>query len=402
MPVELYVGKDPEGRPWAPDFTHEMDAAIRIAGKAWRAFHAGKELFLLAFNLHSPNIDILVISERGIGLVEMKAHHGKITVEAEGAWFADGQRMAGYKVVPGRELSPATYLNPHTQVQGHGDRLQEMLLPILREDYPSLTPGKRRNLRMQTSVCFTNPEVDLSEIRKNLAGWDRERLRPWESDFCVATPEEIPEWISALRFEVKTVDAPPYFPFRLDPAKQRPLLTRLFEVERWKNMERMLPVNRFGKLQQLRGDHTVASFSLWEEETFLGRDPLKCTIVAPEQCTKVSRIHAVIRREIEGIVLEDLDSHNGTYLNGTRISGRVILQDKASFILGGSGNSEKECCYTFRVIGNGQEEVDTTEDGTRPHSKRKLPPGATEGAPEVPPSRPALDKGKNAAENTKD
>ncbi len=389
MPVELYVGKDPQGRPWAPDFTHEMDAAIRIAGKVWRAFHAGKELFLLAFNLHSPNIDILVISERGIGLVEMKGHHGKITVEAEGAWFADGQRMAGYKVVPGRDPSPATYLNPHTQVQSHGDRLHEMLMPVLREDYPVLTPGKRRNLRMQTCVCFTNPEADLSEIRKILSGWKHEPLRPWESDFCVATPDEIPEWVSSLRFEIKTVDKAPYFPFRLDPARQRSLLTRLFEVERWKNMERILPVNRFGKLQQLRDDHTVASYSLWEEETVLGRDPLKCTIVAPEQCTKVSRVHAVIRREMEGIVLEDLNSHNGTYLDGTRISGKVVLKDKASFILGGTGNSDKECCYTFREIGNGPEEVDTTEEGTRPKSDRAPSPGTTEEVPKVRPSRSA-------------
>lgn len=387
MPVELYVGKDPQGRPWAPDFTHEMDAAIRIAGKAWRTFHSGKELFLLAFNLHTPNIDILVISERGIGLVEMKSHHGKITVEAEGAWFADGQRMAGYKVVPGRELPPASYLNPHSQVQGHGDRLHEMLIPIIREDYPDLTPGKRRNLRLQTCVCFANPEADLSEIKKILSGWNRERLRPWESDFCVASPEEIPEWISALRFEVKIIDTPPYFPFRLDPAKQRPLLMRLFAVERWKNMERMLPVNRFGKLQQLRGEHTVASYSLWEEETFLGRDPLKCTIVAPEQCTKVSRTHAVIRREIEGIILEDLNSHNGTYLDGTRISGKVVLQDKVSFILGGTGNSDKECCYTFREIEVGSDEVDTTEDGTRPKSSGKPLASATEAAPEYPPNR---------------
>jgi hypothetical protein len=380
MPVELYVGKDPQGRPWAPDYTHEVDAGIRIAGKVWRAFHAGRELFLLAFNLHSPNIDILVVSERGIGLVEMKGHHGKIMAEEDGAWIADGQRMVGYKVVPGRELSPATYPNPHGQVQNHGDRLLEMLLPLIREDYPELTRGKRRNLRMQTCVCFTNPKVDLTDIRKILPEWNRERLRSWESDFFVAAPEEIPNWISALRFEVKTVDTPPYFPFRLEPAKQRALLQRLFEVERWTNVERMLPVNRYAKLQQVHGDRTAASYSLWEEETFLGRDPLKCTIVAPEQCTKVSRVHAVIRRALEGIVLEDLSSHNGTYLDGTRISGKVVLHDGASFILGGNGNSEKECRYTFREIGKGSEDVDTTEDGTRPKSVGTCLPAAKRGA----------------------
>jgi hypothetical protein len=291
--------------------------------------------------------------------------------------------MVGYKVIPTRKLSPATYRNPHGQVQGHGDKLQEMLLPIFREDYPELTPGKRRNLRMQTCVCFTNPEADLTEIRKILSSWNRESLRPWESDFCVLTPEEIPEWISTLRFEVKTIDTPPYFPFRLDPAKQRALLLRLFDVERWKNLERILPVNRFGQLQQLRGDHTVASFSLWEEESILGRDPLKCTIVAPEQCTKVSRVHAVIRRDPEGIILEDLNSHNGTYLNGERIAGKILLKDQDSFILGGIGNSEKECRYTYCDIEKEQDAVDTTEDGTRPQYKPNTPTEPRDRAPKT-------------------
>ncbi len=95
----------------------------------------------------------------------------------------------------------------------------------------------------------------------------------------------------------------------------------------------------------------------------------------------------MIRRETEGIVLEDLDSHNGTYLNGTRITGKVVLQDQASFILGGMGNSDKECCYTFREIGKGQEDVDTTEDGTRPQSPRRPSPKANQDTEGIAPSR---------------
>jgi hypothetical protein len=382
MTVELYVGKDPQGRSWEPDFTHEVDAAIRIAGKVWRAFHAARELSLLAFNLHSPNIDLLVVSERGIGLVEMKGHHGKIAIGPDDCWLADGQKMLGYKVYPGRDRPAASYLNPHHQVQGHGDRLIEMLLPVIREDYPELSRGKRRNLRMQTTVCFTNPEADLSEMRQALPAWNRGRLKPWESDFFISTPDEIPEWISALRFEVKQADTPPYYPFRLAPAKQRPLLARLFDVERWKAVERMLPVSRYGRLQQVRADQTVAMYSLWEEETFLGRDHLKCTIVVPQQCTKVSRTHAVIRREAEGIVLEDLDSHNGTYLNGQRVAGKALLEDGAVIALGGVGNSEKESRYVFQRIGSAQEEMDTTEDGTKPHLKPVEPPGGAAGPPD--------------------
>jgi len=368
MTVELYVGKDPQGRSWEPDFTHEVDAAIRIAGKAWRTFHAARELALLAFNLHSPNIDLLVVSERGIGLVEMKGRRGKIAFGTEDHWLADGDKMVGYKVVPGRERPAASYRNPHHQVQGHGDKLIERLLPVVREDYPELTRGKRRHLRMQTCVCFTNPESDIAELREGLAGWSRGRLRPWESDFTVATPEDIPGWISALRFEVKRTDEPPYYPFRLDPARQRSLLERLFDVERWTAVERILPVSRYGRLHQVRGGRMVATFSLWEEETFIGRDHLQCTIVVPDQCTKVSRKHAVIRREVEGIVLEDLASHNGSFLDGRPVAGRSLLADGAEISLGGAGESEKEIRYVYRKIDPRQDDLDTTEDGSGPHS----------------------------------
>jgi hypothetical protein len=366
MTVELYVGKDPQGRIWEPDFTHEANAAIRIVGMVWRAFHAAPELYLLAFNLHSPNIDLLVISERGIGLLEMKAHRGRITIDSEDHWLAEGQKMLGYKAVAGRDRPASSYLNPHDQVQRHGEMLQERFLPIIREQYPELTRGKRRSLRMQTCVCFTNPEASLSEMQKAIPEWSRGRLKSWESDFSVIAPMEVPEWISTLRFEVKQVDHPPYYPFRLEAEKLRPLLTQLFDVDRWKAMERMLPVNRYGRLQQMREDKTVADFSLWEEETFLGRDHLKCTIVVPQQYTKVSRIHAVIRREAEGIVLEDLNSHNGTFLDGRRILGKAILNEGAAVSLGGSGKSEKESRYIFHGIDTSQEDVDSTEDGTKP------------------------------------
>jgi len=371
MTVELYAGKDPQGRIWEPDFTHEANAAIRIIGTAWRAFHAAPELYLLAFNLHSPNIDLLVVSERGIGLLEMKAHRGTIAIDSEDYWLAAGQRMLGYKPVPGKDKPGASYLNPHAQVQGHGERLFERLVPLIREQYPELTRGKRRNLRMQTSVCFTNPEVDLAGMRAAVPGWSRGRLRTWESDFSVIAPEEVPGWISTLRFEVKQTDRPPYYPFRLDAAKLTPLLAALFDVERWKSVERMLPVTRFGRLRQMRGERTVATYSLWEEETRIGRDHLVCTIVVPQEYTRVSRLHAVIRRWAGETVLEDLNSHNGTFLNGRRITAPEVLHNGAILCLGGESNPDKEPRYVYQKIETQQDEMDSTEDGTGPDAFRK-------------------------------
>ena len=170
---------------------------------------------------------------------------------------------------------------------------------------------------------------------------------------------------------MKQLDHPPYYPFRLEAIRERPLLERLFEVERWTAMERMLPVHRYGRLQQIREDQTVAAYSLWEEETLLGRDPLRCTIIIPKEYSKASRLHAVIRREPEGVVLEDMDSHNGTYLDGRRIDRKAGLHDGGVITLGGTGSSEKEPRYIFKQIEKSEEDVDTTEDGTRPQMLRK-------------------------------
>ncbi len=59
-------------------------------------------------------------------------------------------------------------------------------------------------------------------------------------------------------------------------------------------------------------------------EIIIGREAT-CTIVVLER--QVSRYHARITVKEDGILLEDLGSKNGTYLNGEIISEPVMLQD---------------------------------------------------------------------------
>ncbi|MCW5877142.1 MAG: FHA domain-containing protein [Anaerolineales bacterium] len=56
----------------------------------------------------------------------------------------------------------------------------------------------------------------------------------------------------------------------------------------------------------------------------IGRDE-DCDIVIPDR--KISRQHAQIRPGKDGILLEDLDSKNGTHHNGGPIQGSVLLND---------------------------------------------------------------------------
>jgi hypothetical protein len=364
--VELFVGTDPEDRAWEPDYVHEAEAALRVAGKVWRALHASRELYLLAFNLHKPNADLLVISERGIGVAEMKSHRGKITLGEEEEWLAGGRPMVGHHATPGKDRPASSYRNPHAQVQGHGARLFEQCIPLIKPLYPALSRGKRRALRLQTTVCFTNPDADISELLLRLPEWCAGRLQSWESDFAITTPEELPAWVSALRFEVKSLDVPPYYPFRLNPADMESMLRSLHPVERWSAAERMLPAVRYGSLVAMRGEHALATHMLWEEEARIGRDSVRCTIVVPAGCTRVSRQHMTVRRVGDKVLLHDMGSNNGTYVDGERVEGELPLADGARIMLGGQSDSAKECTYVFRRLDQADDACVSTEDATRP------------------------------------
>ncbi|MFG1493319.1 FHA domain-containing protein [Halobacteriovorax sp. ZH4_bin.1] len=72
-------------------------------------------------------------------------------------------------------------------------------------------------------------------------------------------------------------------------------------------------------------------FNLELPETYIGRDPSKCQIVLSDP--EVSSVHAVLRKNKITCVLEDLQSANGTILNGKRINQKEITNGD-EFIIG--------------------------------------------------------------------
>ncbi len=61
-----------------------------------------------------------------------------------------------------------------------------------------------------------------------------------------------------------------------------------------------------------------------KSEIHVGRDP-DCEIVVPDR--QVSRVHAKFSYQKNGVLLEDMGSKNGTYLNGTLIDDSVVLEE---------------------------------------------------------------------------
>ncbi|MBH1988685.1 MAG: FHA domain-containing protein [Myxococcaceae bacterium] len=68
-----------------------------------------------------------------------------------------------------------------------------------------------------------------------------------------------------------------------------------------------------------------------QSEIFIGREK-SCTLVLDSK--SVSRKHALIRQDIDGVWLEDLKSKNGVWLNGSKISKPALLQDEAQIQMG--------------------------------------------------------------------
>jgi len=76
-------------------------------------------------------------------------------------------------------------------------------------------------------------------------------------------------------------------------------------------------------LVMIYGEYLGRRFIINEEPIMVGRSP-ECDIQLTDDC--VSRMHCRVVSGKDGVIISDLDSTNGTYVNGTAVSAR-ILQD---------------------------------------------------------------------------
>ncbi len=83
---------------------------------------------------------------------------------------------------------------------------------------------------------------------------------------------------------------------------------------------------------EIRGSYAPYDhFQITAAEVFIGRDPQQCQIILGEDA--VSAKHAVIKKSNVSLLLEDLNSANGTLLNGRRIN-QAPLADGDEFEIG--------------------------------------------------------------------
>jgi S1-C subfamily serine protease len=100
----------------------------------------------------------------------------------------------------------------------------------------------------------------------------------------------------------------------------------------------------------------------------LGRHPLSDVRFDAERDLDVSARHAEIVRQGERFVVRDLGSANGTFVNGTRVTGDVVLADGDVIGLGQRGPSVE-----FRLV-SGSSDPDAISPGLRKSAERLVSP----------------------------
>lgn len=90
----------------------------------------------------------------------------------------------------------------------------------------------------------------------------------------------------------------------------------------------------FGKIEVLVNDRQINTYLVTENPLPIGRDPAQALVVIQEAI--VSKLHCSIFYRAGQVFIKDLNSTNGTYLNGEKISERE-LHDNDAVSLGRKG-----------------------------------------------------------------
>jgi hypothetical protein len=340
MPVKVYTSQDLQGKPWPPDTHHEAVTTIDLIRRIWEGFNHLPDTCAIAVNLHKPSADMVIITRHGIGVIELKHYSGKILInKQDGIWYADSKQINAGSPMKG-------YRNPHGQVQSYADEIKRKLIKPPPNQNPWL-PGKSiewQGFKLQTAVCFTNPLADVISIKKY--------FQP-DRYFSIITPVEIAAWVSALRFEIDQGRENQFQPYTLTHEQIIAIAGSMLRGMEWQEViNHMHDGKPYAYLMLIDQGKTTQVFPLDKDEITIGRDPDRdpaCRIIIREQYNRVSTLHAKITRHPKGVHIQDLNSTNGTFVNGRLLpKGKIFnLREGVSLTLGGPDPTEKVCLLEY-------------------------------------------------------
>jgi hypothetical protein len=336
MTLKFFVARDSEGKDWAPDTPHEVQACVWMLRKAWEEFQHTQETYAIIVNVRRPSADLIVITERGVGVLELKHKFGKIRINPNGIW------MAGTS-----HIDAGIHLNPREQVRSYARELREKIISWILPAYMQTKREQWNKLKFQTGVCFTNPKVDIQESQEYLAG-RRPVLEPWESNFSIMDLSGFTTWIRGLRFELKHDPTRNFDPVRIEPKRIIEIATTVLKTVEWTEIYSAMSTGHPYGYLILKDSEGRLIFNLIKDRTIIGRNP-DCDVIIPERYGRVSKVHSVITRNMDGVFINDLQSRNGTFIVDKPIVKATEIQHGTVLTLGGVSSSGKVCTLRFEL-----------------------------------------------------
>lgn len=337
MPVVAYIARDPAGQPWPPAHEHEATAAIGLIQRLHEALHHEAATYAVLANLHQPSADIVVMTELGLGVVELKHYPGRLSVSF-GDWYASNQLVK----------SGTGYANPREQVQAYATRIRHDLAGHIAGMWSLRSDEVATKLKIQTAVCFTNPDIEIAaEIKSEIERDAAVNGRRW-SAFQLVAPAGFPTWVSALRFGMEKDRSAQFAPQRLSPKQIDAFARAYFECDQWAEIRNLMPsAAPFGYLTLYNPNRQPQLFPLRQTEMVAGRDSDRCDIKIPETFRRTSRRHAQFTRIGNDVWVRDLGSTHGTFVNGKRVTSALRLKPGQHIAFGGVTTDDVTCDFVF-------------------------------------------------------
>lgn len=356
MSISVFVGQDSQGRNWSPDHAHEIEGLLTLLTHLWEKYHHLQEHYCILTNIKSPDADVVVFSERGIGVIELKHYPGQIRIDKQGRWTADNKLIRA-----------GSYKHPHEQVQAYSRRLRDKLLPFILPKQWARDQHRWAEVKTQTAVCFTHPNVNLNEIGSGQNSWNSPREREsWEDSFEIIRPTDVAYWAFKLRFGISLSRDKNFEPIRIDPDKQVRCAELVLGGKPWSDIQSLMPSNQaYGYLYMRLSDGSDSIFNLDKDRIKIGRS-LECDIVVPRQYKRVSSNHCEIIRTPGTITLANLKAKNGTFINGKPISQSQNLNGGEIITLGNIIADDKSCQIRLELGNKTISQLSQTEVTLKP------------------------------------
>ena len=337
MPVKAYITRDPSGNPWPPVHEHEATAVIGLIQRLHEALNHERVFYAVFANLQAPSADLVVLTEMGIGVAELKHYAGQLNTQG-GEWYA-GTRLV---------KAGTGYMNPRDQVQAYANRIRRDLIPHLADFWATGADDLTARLKVQTAVCFTNQQLQLAPEVKAAIELDADRNgRRW-STFQVITPGSFTTWAGSLRFSVEQGRAASFAPFRLKPREIDALTKAYFQGNEWTEIRAMMPTGApYAYLTLRQPNQPPQLFPLRASDVTIGRDGEKSALMIPEAFTRTSRAHLRVSRVAAQVWVRDLGSSHGTFIEGARVEDATRLKPGQHITLGGPAAGDKVCDLVF-------------------------------------------------------